>query len=512
MSQAAKSPNQFLTLLEPDGPVAITLKQTLVTATDGDPVIFPPSYPMPAFKGRVHTVQDGDYRVSVELPPDSKLDKGNRASEKKTKPGYNIDRFPDGTSLCEIDSPQSQANRIEPIFSRGGYQKLVPQIEIEVGKKGTKVNLLVEASHRAADAVVRMSSLADKFHNAFVDAKGGNHFTLATVAPTSLVFGVWDSRSTRVKIQRIVRAQIRATNVCERTRSAQFTPAAEYVAEGAVDEDPVTGGEDSALSQEGLKHVPVPCAAGGVMLTSKSELTRTVALNLAALRELRGADPEHTNALQRYILGLALLATTADPDLNLREGCNLRLKDADQFKKVHRRGEPEPIQLDPAEIEKFAEDSAKEFFTLAEIKFDAKDHLDAIFESGVAEKFLAKDKGEREKISRLGPITAETIRRFEEQGKDPFGGLQRLLAGVKKAIGKAPNSRDPRIRNVEAFERVAEAFNLIAEDPNAGEELKGLAAELEKLAAEHEDSHKALKDIQEKLKAFRKAPRNQNPK
>src|SRR6185437_12145489 len=109
------------------------------------------------------------------------------------------------------------------------YRTFVPQIEIKVGDNpvyGTKVNLL-DAGHRAGDAVVRMSSLADKFHAALLDVKSDNHFTLATLAPTSLLFGAWDSRSTGVKIQRIIKAYIRASNVQERTRSAQFTPAAE---------------------------------------------------------------------------------------------------------------------------------------------------------------------------------------------------------------------------------------------------------------------------------------------
>lgn len=281
MPEDEKSHTDFQMLLNEDGPVAITIKQSLAPANGGDPVIFPPSYPINA------------------------------------APGYNIDHFPDGTSLCEIDSPQSQANRIEPIF-KDKYRALVPQIEISVGgdgEKASKVNILVEAGHRAADAVVRMSSLAGRFHGAFLDAKSGNDFTLATLAPTSLLFGVWDSRSTQVKVQRIVKAQIRASNVLELTRSAQFTPAADYVRSGAVHEDLDEGeGDKNPLSEQGMKHALATRSIGGVMLTTTSELTRTVAVNLAALRELRaGDDQDRTKALQSYLLGLALLAAAADP-------------------------------------------------------------------------------------------------------------------------------------------------------------------------------------------------------
>ena len=82
--------------------------------------------------------------------------------------------------------------------------------------------------------MIRMSSLAAKFHEAFVAAKHDDHFPLATLAPTSLVFGVWDSRSTYVKLQRILKGYIRATNVQLRSRSAQFTPAVDYIAAGGA--------------------------------------------------------------------------------------------------------------------------------------------------------------------------------------------------------------------------------------------------------------------------------------
>jgi CRISPR-associated protein Csb1 len=497
----------FSTLLEPMGPVAITIKQSLAPANDDDPVIFPPSYPMTTFRGRVHTVVDGDYRVSVELPPDSKRDKNERSSEQK--PGYNIDRFPDGTNTCEIDSPQSQANRIEPMFKLEGHRRLVPQIEIKVGTNalhGTTVNLL-DAGHRAADAVVRMSSLADKFHTAFLDAKVNNQFTLATLAPTSLLFGVWDSRSTYVKVQRIIKAHIRASNVYERTRSAQFTPAADYVAAGAVDEALDSGeGDKNALSGEGMKYALATQTAGGVMLTKASELARIVNINLAALRELRGEDGPHTRTLQRYILGLALVAAISEPDLNLREGCNLRLKDeTDDIKQVPRRGEAQPIAFDSEQVQRFAEVAAEEFFKLASIDFDRKDHLDAVFESGVAEEFLAMSGDDRKKISQLGPITAATIMQFNEEGKDPFKPISDLIKVAKGALGKNPGRRAPRIKNLDALRPLVEAFEAMSGSAGLVDEAKSLADELAKLAREHEDSHEALKTIDRKLREFKKA-------
>lgn len=497
--------DQFSRLLEPMGPVAITIKQSLAPANDDDPVIFPPTYPMTTFRGRVHTTVDGNYRVTVELPPDSKRDKNEKSSDQKA--GYNIDRFPDGTNICEIDSPQSQANRIEPMFKLERHRKLVPQIEIKVGTNalhGTTVNLL-DAGHRAADAVVRMSSLADKFHLAFLDAKGNNQFTLATLAPTSLLFGVWDSRSTYVKVQRIIKANIRVSNVLERTRSAQFTPAADYVAAGAVAEALDSGeGDKNHLSVEGMKHALATQTVGGVMLTKRSELTRIVNVNLAALRALRGTDEQHTRTLQLYILGLALIAATSEPELNLREGCNLRLKDkVDAKKEVPRRGEAQPITLDSPEIERFAEAAAEEFFRVASMDFDQKDHLDAVFESGVAEEFLEMSGDDRKKISQLGPITAATIMQFNEEGKDPFKPIPDLIKAARGALGKSPGKREPRIKNLEALRPLVETFEAMSGNAGLVDEARSLADELAKLAREHDDSHEALKQLGQKLKNFK---------
>jgi len=241
------------------------------------------------------------------------------------------------------------------------------------------------------------------------------------------------------------------------------------------------------------------------MLTKTSELTRIVNINLAALRELRGKDEPHTSTLQRYILGLALIAATSDPDLNLREGCNLRLKDsADTIKLIPRRGDAQPIAVDSAEVERFAEKTAKEFFGFAEIDFNQKDHLDAIFESGVAEEFLGMGE-DRKKISQLGPITAATIKQFREQSKDPFKHIANLVKAARRDVGKYSGKKEPRVENLEAFKPLAEAFESMSQSAVLSDEVKSLAAELAKTARAHEDPHGALKSIERALKDFKKA-------
>jgi len=488
------------TWLTDDGPVALIIKQPLMPVDEEDPVIFPPTYPITAYKIRVHTIRDGNYRVSVELPPDSKADKNEKKEDQK--PGYNIDRFPDGTNSCEVDSPQSQSNRIEPKFKTIKNGTLVPQIEIKVGKE--TVNLL-DAGHRAADAVIRMSSLADKFHEAFIAAKSRNYFELAKYAPTSLVFGVWDSRSTYEKRQRVLKAHIRATNVQERSKSAQYTPAVNYVGVGAIEENVVSGkGEDNNLSAEGMLHALSTQTVGGVMLTPTSKLVRTVNVNLAVVRELRGATDEQTNALQKYILALTLVSATSEPDLNLREGCNLRFKGLPNTKLVYRSKDDEPVTLNGKQMEEFAESAAKEFFQVAGIAFAEKDYREAVFETSVAEDFLSRSTEERKKITQLGPITAAILKRFDEQGRDPFKLVNDALKVVKKALGKKPGRNKPPIKNIEALCGPRDALKTMSENALLPDSARSLAAELHKISQDHEDSHAALKEIESKINEFKK--------
>lgn len=512
---------EFTSLLAPDGPIALIIKQELAPDDEDEKIIFPPTYPLTNFKGRVQRFEYGEYRVSIELPPDSKRDKDEKRDNQK--PGYQIDRFPDGTNICEIDSIQSQSNRIEPQFKTIKDGKLVPQITIEVGTQ--TVNLL-DAGHRAADAVVRMSSLAAEFHKAWIAAKSGDLFELATLAPTTIVFGAWDSRSSQAKLQRLIKAHIRATNVLERTRSAQYTPAADYAGLGAIDESVNVGEDDkNNLSQEGMKHALSTQTVGGVVLTGTSKLFRTVNLNLAAIRQLRAAgvrqvvpgdatDAEkekareqekeslrrRTKLLQEYILGLTLLAAYSNPNLNLREGCNLQTKgDPKNILVQDRRKNANTFDI--AKIEEFAEHAAKAFFTASSTVFDKKDKHGK-FERGVAEQFLSMPTADRDKVRTLGPITADTLKKF---GDDPFKAVVDAVKATKKALGKAPNKREARIKNLGAFQGLADALKAMSENASLDENVHAIAGELMAKTQEHDDSHEALKEIESKLKEFKKS-------
>jgi CRISPR-associated protein Csb1 len=241
--------------------------------------------------------------------------------------GYNIDTLSDGTKVATIDSVGAQANRMEPIFKaakpgqpENRLSKLVPQIDIAYGNEKT-VSIL-EAGHRLGDAVVRSSELKDeaqKAFNLFLDT--GDASALAKLSPTSLVFGVWDSRDTQAKLPRLVQSVIRAWDVDTLSRSAQYNPALDYAALDVFSEDDkqkAEGKAESPLAQRGFVHVPATGAHGGVV--ARGCIERTVTVNLVALRKL---DGENARSLRRYILGLALVAATEELDGFLRQGCLL---------------------------------------------------------------------------------------------------------------------------------------------------------------------------------------------
>lgn len=274
--------------------------------------------------------------------------------------GYNIDTDFTGRNVCLIDSVGSQANRIEPLFARDQYKALVPQIQVKAGEK--EISML-EAGHRAGDALVRCSELQKELQNAFHAVLRGNAVPLAKIAPTSLVFGVWDSRDTQAKLPRLIASTIRAFNVRKLTRSAQFNPATEYVNEKLLDEASDKATKD-AYAERGFIHVPASASHGGVI--ADGGVRRDATLSLAALRLLSAnGDDQKKQALQRYILGLALVAFTHTPACYLRQGCQLvrnpEKASEIEFVEVFPSGERKPLQIAHADALTFAHEAARAF-------------------------------------------------------------------------------------------------------------------------------------------------------
>jgi CRISPR-associated protein Csb1 len=327
---------------DPAGAVALHLRQKLVSVEGEGGVVFPPTYA------------------------------GTRDGE---GPRYNIDVLADGTKVATIDSVGSQANRMEPIFKRAPFATLVPQIEITFGN-APSVSLL-DIGHRLGDASVRNSGLKAEAQRAFEEFRiGGDATAIGRLAPTSLVFGAWDSRGEGAKLPRIVQSVIRAWDAQELKRSAQYGPPVDYTALDVFSEDDkakAEGNTKSPLAQRGFVHVPAGEAPGGII--ARSGIFRDVTINLVALRRLNEGRADGS-ALRRYVLGLSLIAATEPQDGFLRQGC-LLVPDADApatWKLVSRFGDRQPLVIDPGILHDFAVSAAAAFGVAAgrKVAFDPK--------------------------------------------------------------------------------------------------------------------------------------------
>lgn len=348
----------FDTWFRDTGPAALVIREHLMPVEGSDGVVFPATFA---------ASEDGSF-----------------------KGGYNIDVFPDGKNICLIDSVGSQANRIEPLFTKNEFAGLVPQIVVRAGDK--RVNLL-EAGHRAGDAIVRCSALQQELRDAFKAVQNGNAQPLAKIAPTSLVFGAWDSRDTQAKAPRFIASAIRAFDVRKLTRSAQYVPATDYVDQGLLDE-PADKTTKDAYAQRGFVHVPASGSHGGVIATGG--ICRDATLHLAALRLLTaGEDDAKTLALRRYILGLAVSAFTYPPSGYLRQGCNLVLdpEKPREFKTVFGDGRREDATLTHAEALAYAKAAARAFGIDPDrkIDYDVRPDREVMFDKDLAKKDVAGD-------------------------------------------------------------------------------------------------------------------------
>ena len=132
--------------LSDGGPAAISIREMLEPVEGPDGVFFPATFA---------------------------AEQGNDPG--RFRGGYNIDEFPDGTNVCLVDTVGSQGNRIEPMFARREYAGLVPQVNIKIND-GRTINIL-EAGHRAGDAIVRSSELKTEVEAAFKELLEGKRST-----------------------------------------------------------------------------------------------------------------------------------------------------------------------------------------------------------------------------------------------------------------------------------------------------------------------------------------------
>ncbi len=367
--------------LKEEGPAAIVLKQWLKPV--GRKVIFPPTYANPSQKKGDPSV----YNIDRHGETTTLLKRFERLP--KTHTFVDAERTEQGReySVCVIDSIPSQANRIEPAFARIAEGKLVPNIVVnaKVGDEEVTVSLL-QAGHRAADAIVRFSSLSSDLTEAIKARDKGDSLPLAKLAPTSIVFGMWDSRASGVKVPRLITSMIVAYDVIEVRRSAQYVPALDYAGAGVVADKDETGLKK--LADEGMAEVPATHTPGGI--EAMGGICRDATLNLSTLRDITTfkngkIDSDGTRNLQRYILGLSLVAITwfDGKSLNLRQGCQLVTDPERAMSRVlvNADGTESPFDINRDIAVEYAKNVAENFGVgddRMDVKFDPKSAKEAL--------------------------------------------------------------------------------------------------------------------------------------
>ena len=187
-------------LSEETGPAAIIVRERLRPAAGRGAPVAPPT-----FAGRRQG--ESDYHWDGEDPQDwpaiLKAVAENRVANR-----------------CTLDSIPSQANRMEGFLKRFEGTS-IPRVTL-VGVKRESMSLL-DVGHRVADAAAWSADNYDDFQLGLEAYVRGNALPLARIAPTSLVFGYWDSRGTTgAKARRLIRSEIIAENVVKLTRKSQY--------------------------------------------------------------------------------------------------------------------------------------------------------------------------------------------------------------------------------------------------------------------------------------------------
>ncbi len=346
---------------------------------------------------------------------------------------------------CTVDSVPSQGNRLENRLLRYSG-KHIPKVTISGSRVGRPPIDLLEVGHRVADAVLRYTANDGfkDFEDALHSYVKGNADPLTRLAPTSLVFGHWDSRGeTKSKARRIIRSEIVAYNVARVTKRSQYWSSIDPEVNGdlgqilkeakdAASKDPEV---KNPASQLGMTDVPAPESPGGVIAFGKIERTSMIALSglrsliamspirepsgeansktetipanasasSPATEEVRSTNSSTTN-MRRYLLALALVCVVDAGVWDLREGCLLV-----------RNTPPPDGDLKEGEYSitaKLVSFSGKEdSFTLPDLKA-AEDYLD------MATKAFFGDKIPPEKTLTFDPAGARSAIDLQRGGTD----------------------------------------------------------------------------------------------
>jgi len=328
-----------------------------------------------------------------------------------------------------LDSVQSQANRMELALLQAWRKNAVPLPVITVDFNGTGLDKVLritslEAPHRIVDAIIRDSLIDDvpfrksSLGKALDNTDSSNATFLFSSCPTALVFGAWDSTSSRgvmgFKFARAIASEIIGTHVIvgvktsSRNDPAQIQKEAGPLYEAAnggwtlnpkeakMDgKNPKKLGKDGKPSEVVHGNITPSISDGGVTVREIKQIT---VVSLPALRRLSfpldGSISPEVDLKARVVLAtLALCGATlaADQGCDLRSRCFLR-----------------PVDTPVWEILGSVKEEPKRFILTSE---DAM----ALYKEAVsAAKAVGLPFNEEELVLKPAPQLVELVRRSQE--------------------------------------------------------------------------------------------------
>lgn len=434
------------------------------------------------------------------------------AATGRGKSDYQIDRFgpraddPEGAerdgiiaNRCTVDSVPSQGNRLESRLRKysGTY---IPKVTIIGSRVGQGSIDLLDVGHRVGDAVVRYSKVKvtnngkqeerdgfEKFEAALQAYVKGDAAPLACLAPTSLVFGHWDSRdsatkkSTKSKARRLIRSEIVASNVQKVTKRSQYwssiDPEVSQELEQILKEAKEAAAEDpntkNPASQLGMTDVPAPESPGGVIAFGQIERTTIIAISgvraLATFKtstaeKVTEIDADKTLALRRYLFALALASAADSGVWDLREGCILVRES---------KTEKEKTVADPTP---FAAVMVKHSGDEDTFALPAKESVRSYLEAAATAFFGGKDEGGNEVLDLPSPVELTFDPNGAKAAVSSKGGSSSDKPKKKKDLVKDIAARDSwKNREAELGRKSKSELQKIYDEPKSQSGVQELA-------------------------------------
>jgi CRISPR-associated protein Csb1 len=185
-------------------------------------------------------------------------------------------------------------------------------------------------------------------------------------------------------LPRLIASVVRAYDVKQHTRSAQYVPAAEYVHEGLL---PEPAAKEKAYGERGFSHVPASAKPGGVEATKRHPPGRNPQPRRASAPQ-GGAGRGEDAHLAAIRLGLSLTAFTHSLSGYLRQGCQL-VTDPEKpsvFVEVFHDGRRVPASVTHA--------AALAFATAAAAAFGVGENREVEFDRELAKQDVKGESGE----------------------------------------------------------------------------------------------------------------------